>query len=209
MRIGVLGTGQVGGTLGRKLAELGHDVMLGSRSPTGDKAQALASSAGVAVGTYAEAGAHGEWLVNALPGEHAIALLRDCAIEGKILIDISNYNSAVDGPIETPVGEAIQGAFPQARVVKTLNSVSAHLMVDPASLGAEHHVFLAGNEAVAKRDVEALLRSFGWRSILDLGDIKACRAMEQLIPLWMRLEETLGGPDFNLAVVSHQQPQTE
>lgn len=196
MRFGVMGTGQVGSTIAGKLAVLGHAVMLGSRAPDGEKASKL----GLPVGTHAEAAKHGEWIVDAMPGEHAIESLRGCDIDGKILIDIGNYESAVDQPIVTPLGEAIQAAFPKARLVKTLNSVSAHLMVDPASLGAAHTVFIASNDAGAKADVAELLRSFGWQHILDLGDLTACRAMEQLIPLWMRLEQVFGGPDFNLSV---------
>jgi predicted dinucleotide-binding enzyme len=127
--------------------------------------------------------------------------LKGCKLAGKILVDISNYNSAVDQPIAVPIGEAIQKAFPDVRVVKALNSVSAHLMVDPAALGQRHGVFIAGNDAGAKSEVTGLLQDFGWQDIIDLGDISATRAMEQLIPLWMRLEEHLDGPNFNLAVI--------
>jgi hypothetical protein len=202
MKIGVLGTGEVGSAIARKLAALGHEVALGSRSPTEQRVSALAGSIGAKAGTHEEVAQFGEWIVNALPGEHAIATLNGCPIGSKILVDISNYDSAVDQPIDVPIGEAIQRAFPDVRLVKALNSVSAHLMVDPASLGAPHSVFIAGNDAAAKAEVAALLRSFGWSSILDLGDLTACRAMEQLIPLWMRLEELFGGPDFNLEVVA-------
>lgn len=202
MKFAVLGTGQVGSAIGGKLAALGHDVMLGSRTPDGEKARALAASLGLAVRGYKEAAAHGEWIVNALNGESAITILQGCDISGKILIDIANYDSAVDGPIEEPLGVAIQRTFPKVRLVKTLNSVSAHLMVDPDALGADHHVFMAGNDPLARKEVEALLRTFGWRHVLDLGDLGACRAMEQLIPLWMRLEQVFDGPDFNLGVVT-------
>jgi len=197
MKIGVLGTGQVGSAIGNKLVSLGHDVMLGSRNPAGKAAH----FPGARVGTPAEAAAHGEWVVNALPGERSIVVLRECALDGKIVVDIGNYNSAVDQPIIEPLGEVIQREHPKARVVKTLNSVSAHLMVDPGNLGASHSVFIASNDAAAKREVSGMLESFGWRDIVDLGDLAACRAMEQLIPLWMSLESKLGGPQFNLAVV--------
>ena len=200
MKFGVLGTGQVGSAIATKLASLGHDVMAGSRTPKSAAARALAASAALEVGTYADAAAHGDWVFNALPGEPAVDYLRACDIDGKILVDIANYNSAVDQPIVIPVGEAIQRAFPKVRVVKALNSVSAHLMVDPTHLGRPHTVFVAGDDAAAKRDVEELLRTFGWIDILDLGDITASRAMEQLIPLWMRLEQALHGPEFNLGV---------
>jgi predicted dinucleotide-binding enzyme len=200
MKIGVLGTGQVGGTIGRKLARLGHQVMFGSRDPKA-KAASFAGVAGLSIGTLTEAAAFGDWVVNALPGEQSLTALRDCAINGKILIDIANYNAAVDQPIEVPLGQAIQSAFPKVRLVKALNSVSAHLMADPAALPRSHSVFLASNDQDAKDQVSNLLRSFGWHDIIDLGDLSACRAMEQLIPLWMRLEATFGGPGFNLSVV--------
>lgn len=197
MKIGVLGTGQVGSAIGSKLATLGHDVMIGSRSP-GTKGAGLPQ---VRIGTQVEAAAHGDWVVNALPGEASLIALRACAINGKILIDIGNYNTAVDKPIVEPLGQAIQREHPTARVVKTLNSISAHLMVDPGNLEGQHSVFIASNDEAAKREVVVLLQSFGWQDIVDLGDLGACRAMEQLIPLWMSLESKLGGQQFNLSVV--------
>jgi len=187
----------VGSAVAQKLAQLGRDVMAGSRSPDAAKSKAL----GLPVGSYAEAAAHGDWVVNALPGEPAVDFLRGCEINGKILVDISNYNHAVDQPIVVPVGEAIQRAFPKVRVVKALNSVSAHLMVDPAHLSKPHSVFVAGNDAAAKAEVIDLLTTFGWADIIDLGDSSAFRAMEQLIPLWMALERVTGGPEFQLSVV--------
>lgn len=196
MKFAVLGTGMVGSAIAGKLKQLDYDVLVGSRSPNAAKSQEL----GLPIGTYAEAAAHGEVVVNALPGEPAVDYLRECDIDGKILIDISNYNHAVDQPIIVPVGEAIQRAFPNVRVVKTLNSVSAHLMVDPGLLEWHHTVFVAGNDVDAKGQVSWLLRSFGWTDIIDLGDSSAFRAMEQLIPLWMALERVTGGPAFNLAV---------
>jgi len=197
MRIGVLGSGQVGGGIARKLAALGHDVLMGSRSA----AEKAADFPGIKLGTATEAAAHGEWVVNALPGETSLHVLGQCDIAGKILIDIGNYDSAVDQPIAIPLGEAIQKAHPDTRVVKTLNSISAHLMVDPANLQQKHSVFIASNDEAAKREVTALLESFGWQDIIDLGDLSACRAMEQLVPLWMSLEKKFGGPQFNLAVI--------
>src|SRR4051812_4068256 len=163
MKIGVLGTGQVGAGIGRKLASLGHDVMMGSRDPAGKAAEFAA----LRVGTLVETATYGDWVVNALPGETSLVVLRECSIGGKILIDIGNYNSAVDQPIIEPLGQAIQREHPTARVVKTLNSVSAHLMVDPAALGHRHSVFMASNDAAAKREVGALLKSFGWQDIVD------------------------------------------
>lgn len=197
MRIGVLGSGQVGSGIARKLAALGHDVMMGSRSA----AAKAAEFPGIKLGTALEAAGHGEWVVNALPGETSLRVLAQCDIAGKILIDIGNYDSAVDQPIMIPLGVAIQQAHPTTRVIKTLNNISAHLMVDPANLAPNHTVFIASNDEAAKADVTALLKDFGWTDILDLGDLTACRAMEQLIPLWMSLEQKFGGPQFNLSVI--------
>lgn len=201
MKLGVLGTGQVGTAISTEMGKAGHDVLVGSRDPGSEKAQAFARQTGARVASYAEAAAHGEWVFNALPGEPAVDYLRQCRLDGKILVDIANYNSAVDQPIGTPVGQLIQSAFPDVRVVKALNSISAHLMLAPGGLEQQHTVFVAGNDADAKRQVTAFLRSFGWTDILDLGDISATRAMEQLIPLWMSLERAFAGPEFNLSVV--------
>jgi predicted dinucleotide-binding enzyme len=197
MRIGVLGSGQVGSGIARKLAALDHDVMMGSRSAV----EKAAEFPGMKLGTAVEAAAHGEWVVNALSGETSLRVLTQCDIAGKILIDIGNYDSAVDQPIMIPLGVAIQQAHPTTRVVKTLNNISAHLMVDPANLAPNHTVFIASNDATAKAEVTDLLKTFGWQDIIDLGDLTACRAMEQLIPLWMSLEQKFGGPQFNLSVV--------
>jgi 8-hydroxy-5-deazaflavin:NADPH oxidoreductase len=196
MRIGVLGSGEVGGGIARKLKALGHDVMVGSPHAK-DKADAFA---GIGLGTVDEAIAHGEWIVNALPGEASEKALKAAKIDKPILIDIANYDSAVDQPIKTPLAEVLQKQHPKARVVKTLNFVSAHLMVEPGKVkGAA--VFIAGNDAAAKKQVGELLKSFGWEDVIDLGDLSNARAMEQLIPLWMSLEKVLGGPGFALGVV--------
>jgi hypothetical protein len=192
MKFAVMGTGQVGRAIGSKLVELGHDVRFGSRQPV-TKRDLPAPVVG-----YSEAASQGDWIVNALPGEQAVEILRNCQTDGKIIVDIGNYDHAVDQPIVLPLGHAIQAALPGAYVVKTLNSVSAHLMVDPAALGLPHSVFIAGNDTDAKAQVTHLLRSLGWEDVIDLGDLEACRAMEQLIPLWMALEKYIGGPDFNL-----------
>lgn len=195
MKFAVMGTGQVGQAIGTKLQQLGHDVILGSRQPDTKRHLSLP------VTSHTEAARHGAWIVNALPGEQAVEILRGCDTDGKVLIDIGNYDHAVDQPIATPLGQALQAALPGARVVKTLNSVSAHLMVDPASLGQLHTVFIASNHAESKAEVTTLLLAFGWQDVIDLGDLSACRAMEQLIPTWMALERYLGGPNFNLHVV--------
>src|SRR5688500_10728858 len=104
MKIGVLGSGQVGGGIARKLAALGHDVMMGSRNA----ASKADDFPGIKLGSAPEAAAHGRLVVNALPGETSLRVLGHCEIDGKILWDIANYDISVDQPIPTPLGEAIQ-----------------------------------------------------------------------------------------------------
>ena len=195
MKIGVLGTGMVGSAIAGKLKQLGHDVRLGSRHPAGAKA-------GVTVVSHEAAAQHGDWIVVCLPGESVLETLDGLEIGNKILVDISNFDSAIKEPLQEPLAQLIQRAYPEARVVKTLNSISAHLMVDPQSLGAPHSVFVAGNDTGAKGEVTELLKSFGWSDIIDLGDLSATRAMENLAAVWVSLEAVLDvGPNFTLAVV--------
>ena len=100
------------------------------------------------------------------------------------------------------MGERVQRALPRVRVVKTLNTLNASLMADPAALaGADHTVFLSGNDADAKATVTALLQGFGWTDVLDLGDITTARGAEMYFPLWARLFGALGTPNFSIKVV--------
>ena len=201
MRIGVLGTGTVGRTLAAKLRELGHDVVVGSRE-AGDDAQ-----------PFADAAAHGELVVNATNGAHAIDALAQAGEEnlrGKVLVDVSNPLDFSRGRPPTltvcnddSLGEQIQRAHPDARVVKTLNTVNAKVMVDPLLVSGEHDIFVSGNDEAAKAKAAELLVSFGWprEHILDLGDITTARGPEMYLPLWLRLFGVAGGPNFNIRVV--------
>jgi 8-hydroxy-5-deazaflavin:NADPH oxidoreductase len=100
------------------------------------------------------------------------------------------------------LGEQIQRRFPEAKVVKTLHTMNAYLMVDPSQLaGADHSVFVSGNDAEAKTAVTGLLRSFGWTDIIDLGDITTARGTEMLLPMWLRLFGALEKPVFNFKIV--------
>ncbi|KQN76877.1 NAD(P)-binding domain-containing protein [Devosia sp. BK] len=197
MRIGVLGSGDVGGKIAKKLASLGHEVMLGSPHAK-DKADEFP---GIALGSASDAAQHGDWVVNAMEGAIALEALKDCAIDGKIFVDIGNFESSIEGPLETPLGEAIQAAHPKTRLVKTLNNISAHLMVDPGSLPQATTVFIASNDDEAKAEVKDLLKTFGWTDIVDLGDLKACRAMENMAAAWISIEKAVGGPNFNFSLV--------
>jgi 8-hydroxy-5-deazaflavin:NADPH oxidoreductase len=209
MRYAVLGTGEVGRTLGGKLVELGHEVTLGSRTKDNPAAVEWAAGTGGRAGTFAEAAAAGEVVVNAVGGRVALAALEAAGadnLEGKVVVDVSNPLAFEEGevrlsPVESDsVGEQIQRAFPHARVVKTLNTVNCEVMVEPSRVPGEHQVFVCGADADAKAQVTAMLGEFGWPAdrVLDLGGIRAARGMEMWLPLWLDLMRTFGHADFNL-----------
>jgi 8-hydroxy-5-deazaflavin:NADPH oxidoreductase len=215
MRVGVLGTGMVGTAIASRLVEVGHDVVMGSR--TADNESALAWVAGqperAAAGTFADAARHGEVVVNATSGTASLAALQAAGEEnlaGKVLADVANP-IAVPGapPGLEPVGddslaEQIQRAFPAARVVKTLNTMNCQVMVRPSTVPGDHDVFMAGNDAGAKDVVRSMLADFGWpeASVRDLGDITAARALAMYLPLWVGLRLVLGHNAFNIRVVT-------
>jgi predicted dinucleotide-binding enzyme len=202
VRIGVLGTGVVGTTIAAKLRELGHDVLIGSRT-AGDDAV-----------PFADAAAHGELVFNCTNGAASLEALRSAGEEnlaGKVLVDVANVLDFSQGrpPLvgvsnDDSLGEQIQRAFPKARVVKALNTVNANVMVDPGVVPGEHDVFMCGNDEQTKAQVAELLQSFGWSAdrILDLGDIRAARGQEMYVELWLRLMGAIGGATFNIHVVS-------
>jgi predicted dinucleotide-binding enzyme len=215
MKIGVFGTGIVGQTIATKLVALGHDVKMGSRTTTNEDAMAWAKAQGprASHGTFADAARFGQLLFNCTLGEAALEVLKSAGADpmrGKVLVDLSNPLDFSHGmpPTLTVVssdslGEQIQRAFPATRVVKTLNTVSAPLMVDPSQVAdGDHQLFLSGNDPAAKAEVAKLLtEGFGWKNVLDLGDITTARGPEAYLLLWTRLYMALGTPAFNLKLV--------
>jgi 8-hydroxy-5-deazaflavin:NADPH oxidoreductase len=211
--IAILGTGMVGDTIGSKLVSLGHKVMMGSRTANNEKATAWTSRNGnlASNGTFAAAAAFGDILFNCTQGQVSLEALQLAGrenLQGKILIDVANPLDFSKGmpPSLTicntdSLGEVIQRQFSDVKVVKTLNTMNCQLMVNPGLLADPGHVFICGNDAGAKSEVEMLLRSFGWEKILDLGDISASRGTEQLLPAWVRLMGTLQTPMFNFSIV--------
>ena len=215
MRIGVLGTGIVGRTLADKLAELGHEVRMGSRQAGNENAVEWAQGAGenASEGTFADAAEFGELLINATGGKVSLQALEMAGAEnldGKVLVDVSNALDFGGGgaPVvgvapDDSIGERIQAAFPGARVVKALNTMNTSVMVAPDSLEESTNVFVCGDDDGAKAQVIELLETFGWLSgdIVDLGDISAARGAELYVALWVRLMGALGTPSFNLRLV--------
>lgn len=225
MKIGVLGTGVVGQALAAKLSELGHDVTIGTRDPVATLARSTPDMYGnppirewleqhskIALGTFAQAASFGELLVNATQGAVALAALEAAGAENlsdKVLIDISNpldFSKGMPPSLTVcntdSLGEQLQRAFPKVKVVKTLNTMNAYLMVGPQQLAAgAHTVFVSGNDAAAKQQVTELLASFGWRDIFDLGDITTARGTEMILPIWVRVWGATKNPMFSFKLV--------
>jgi len=210
MRIGVLGTGIVGRTLATKLAALGHDVMMGARKKDNETALGWAEETSGKAGDFADAAAHGELVINCTKGSVSVEALRQAGagnLAGKVLMDVSNPLVFTEGELSLSIvntdslAESIQRRFHSAKVVKTLNGMNCAVMVEPGRAPGTHSVFLCGNDRDAKADVRALLESFGWQDIIDLGDLTAARGMEMILPLWLKLTNSLGTSDFNFAVM--------
>jgi predicted dinucleotide-binding enzyme len=217
MKIGVLGTGMVGEAIGTKLVQLGHEVKMGSRIANNEKAVAWvnknhAHTALASQGTFADAAAFGVLIFNCTSGKASLDALRMAGAEnlkGKVLIDIANpldFSRGVPPSLlvcnTDSLGEQIQRAFPETKVVKTLNTMNCNIMVNPALLPEDHIVFVSGNDAEAKATVTALLKDgFGWKSVIDLGDIITSRSVEMVLPLWVSLMGKLGTPMFNFKIV--------
>jgi predicted dinucleotide-binding enzyme len=213
MKIGVLGTGVVGKTLATGLVKLSHDVRMGSRTAGGEKSTAWVKEAGgkSSEGTFADAAAHGDIVFNCTSGAGSLDALKAAgarSLAGKILVDVANPLDFSRGMPPTlfvcntdSLGEQIQRAFPETRVVKSLNTVTAAVMVDPGLIAGPHTMFVSGNDPAAKAKVADLLRSgFGWKEIIDLGDITAARAQEMHLAMWLRLFMTLNTPNVNVHV---------
>jgi 8-hydroxy-5-deazaflavin:NADPH oxidoreductase len=212
MHIGILGTGVVGQTLGARLTQLGHDVMLGSRTATNEKAAKWVSenSPRGTQGTFADTAKFGDIVFNCTSGTVSLEALHAAGaanLGNKVLVDVSNPLDFSKGFPPTlsvcntdSIAEQIQAAFPNARVVKTLNTMTAAVMVNPALVSGEHDVFVSGNDAGAKSDVTDLLRAFGWRNIIDLGDLSTARGVEMVLPLWLRLMGTFKSPIMNFHI---------
>jgi len=224
MTIAVLGTASVGRAIAARLRELGHDVVVGTRDPAATLARTDPDAMGrapfaswhaehgdVALATYADAAAAADVVVNATSGSVTLEVLALAGAEnlaGTVLVDVSNPLDPSSGFPPTllvkdtdSLGEQVQRAYPDARVVKTLNTMNADLMVHPETLGASSTVFVSGDDADAKATVTALLRSFGHDDVVDLGGIETARGAEMWLPLWLRLWGALGTANFNLRIV--------
>ena len=221
MRISVLGTGMVGRAIAARLDDLGHDVTIGTRDPQATLARTepdgmgaawAADHPGITVATFADAAESAELVVNATSGGASLGALESAGVEnlaGKVLVDVANPLDFSQGMPPTlsvkdtdSLAEQIQRAVPGAKVVKTLNTMNADLMVDPQRLaGGDHSVFVSGDDPSAKQTVTELLTSMGHTDVIDLGDLSSARGAEMMLPVWLRLYGALGTSSFNFKVV--------
>ena len=227
MKVGIFGTGVVGQQLAAALSSKGHEVMIGTRDVERTLANTASGGSGgqnfaqwrgehpdIGLGSFAEAAAHGELLINATGGGVSLEALHSAGaahLGSKVLIDVANDLDFSQGmPPRTrtsdqpgsSVGEQIQAAFPALKVVKSLNTMSAYVMAQPSLVGSgDSTVFVNGNDAGAKQTVTDLLHSLGWTDVMDLGDITASRAVELLLPIWLRSWGVVGNAPFNFKIV--------
>ena len=215
MQIGILGSGVTAQTIGSKLIQLGHEVMLGSRDEANANAVSWAkdqTGQHALYGTFMNAASFGEIVFNCTLGSASLGALEQAgaeSLQGKILIDTSNpIDRSTDQWSLTvcnddSLGEQIQRAYPETKVVKTLNTVNANVMVDPAKLLEQTHVFVSGDDIEAKATVVRILRDwFGWKQIIDLGGIETSRSVEMYVLLWHSLRNAISSQRFNIKVVT-------
>jgi 8-hydroxy-5-deazaflavin:NADPH oxidoreductase len=214
-KIGVLGTGMVGDSIGTKLIELGYEVRMGSRTANNEKAMEWASKNGplASTGTFSDAASFGELVVFCTKGDAAASVARSLnpdLVKGKTILDISvplDFSKGMPPSIipelsnTNSMGEEMQRIFPEANVIKTLAIVNCLIMVDPHKFNEPLTMFVAGNNAEAKKQVTEILQQFGWEDIIDLGDISSARGIEAWVPLWVRMYLSLNSPHFGIKIV--------
>lgn len=213
-KIGIFGTGVVGRTIGTKMAELGYEVMMGSRTANNPKARDWGMNYDKSSnGTFEDVAKWADIIFNCTKGEITLDVFRLAGVEnlnGKVIIDISN---SLDSSRGTPVpliekyantnslGEEIQRLVPDAKIVKSLNMVNCEVMINAQRCGGEATMFMSGNDAEAKEKVRSILQQFGWVDIIDLGDIVGARGMEMILPLWLRTSGTTKDYHFAFKIV--------
>lgn len=205
--IGVLGTGMVGRAFARRLSGLGQDVLVGARSADSASLEPFAELE-VRTGSFADAAAHADLLVNATNGINSLSALQAIGadvLSGKTVIDLSNeLDNTRAGPpwLAAPdrsIGRRLQESFPETYVVKSLNTMNCDVMVDPSIVPGDHVVFLSGDDDGAKARVRELLSLLGWREpqMIDLGGIDTAVMTEMMMPVWIGLMSARGGNDFH------------
>ena len=213
MRVGVLGSGQVGQRLAAGFRSRGHEVMIGSRNPAKPELVQWLSGegAGIEAGTFAAAAAHGELVVLAVLGnaaEQAIAEAGPENFSGKVVIDAMNPldfsggfppNLSIAG--EDSLGERVQRALPDARVVKAFNTIGSAYFVDPNFTEGDPTMLIAGDDEDAKRAVADVLADFGWSQTVDIGGIEGSRELEAICIAWVKIGGARGAWDHGFSLL--------
>jgi predicted dinucleotide-binding enzyme len=212
MRIAIIGTGTVGRTLARAFADRGHDVLVGTRDPDSTAQREEWAGIDLPLRPLAAVAAEADLVVNATSGLASLAALGEVGsdhLAGKVLVDVANpldfsagFPPTMSVKDTDSLAEQIQRAFPEARVVKALNTVTAGVMVDPGRVGdGDTTIFVAGDDAEARATTTGLLRELGWRDVVELDGLHNARGLEMWLPLWVRLMNKLGTADFNIRLV--------
>jgi len=212
MRIAVIGTGHAGRTLAQGFQRTGHDVIVGTRDPDATRAREEWLGLDVPLAALGMVAADADLVVNVTNGLASLAALGEIGsdhLAGKVILDVANPLDFSQGFPPTlsvkdtdSLAEQIQRAFPEARVVKSLNTVTAAVMVDPSTVGdGDTTVFVAGDDEEARQQVSELLRELGWLDIVELDGLQNARGLEMWLPLWVRLMGALGTGQFNIKLV--------
>jgi hypothetical protein len=212
-RVGVLGTGEVGRRLAAGFVSRGHVVMIGSRDPDkpGLDDWVSGDGAGVEVGTFAEAAGQGELLVLAVLGnaaEEAIAAAGPANFAGKVVIDATNpldfsggFPPKLSITGDDSLGERVQNALPDAKVVKAFNIIGSPYFVDPSFREGQPTMLIAGDDEAAKRTVGDMLADFGWRDVIDIGGIEGARELEAICIAWVKIGGARGAWDHGFKLL--------
>jgi predicted dinucleotide-binding enzyme len=212
MRIAVIGTGHAGRTLAKGFQRTGHDVVVGTRDPDATRAREEWLGLDVPLAALGMVAADADLVVNVTNGQASLAALGEVGsdhLAGKVILDVANPLDFSEGfpPTLTvkdtdSLAEQIQRAFPEARVVKSLNTVTAAVMVDPSTVGdGDTTIFVAGDDEEGRQQVSELLRELGWLDIVELDGLQNARGLEMWLPLWVRLMGALGTGQFNIKLV--------
>ena len=212
-RVGVLGSGEVGRCLAAGFRSRGHDVMIGSRDPGKSELREWLSGdgAGIEAGTFAETAAHGELLVLAVLGnaaEEAIAETGPGNFSGKVVIDAMNpldfsggFPPKLSITGEDSLGERVQRALPDAKVVKAFNTIGNPYFVDPSFGEGQPTMLIAGDDEGAKRTVGDVLADFGWADPVDIGGIEGSRELEAICIVWVKIGGARGSWDHGFKLL--------
>ena len=212
-RVGVLGSGEVGSRLAAGFRSRGHDVMIGSRDPGKPELREWLSGdgAGIEAGTFAQAAESGELLVLAVLGNAAEEAIADAGpdnFSGKVVIDAMNpldfsggFPPKLSITGEDSLGERVQRALPDAKVVKAFNTIGNPYFVDPKFSEGEPTMLIAGDDEEAKRTVGDVLADFGWSDTADIGGIEGSRELEAICIAWVKIGGMRGSWDHGFKLL--------